>query len=164
MKNEDLINIAHLISVGIITPNDYIPWCDKLILSEESPSELVMDLSIIREPKKASERLLAEAYKNFSEQYTVPVNSGHEEVCSIFLSYKMSSISWEQFLSKAIEITELKGSGWTVNDYQRFLNAYLENGKPKPIELAQSKYTEEAFAEDLASLKSYLEMFEIAAR
>ncbi len=164
MKNEDLLNIAHLISVGIITPDDYILWCDKLILNAESASELVIDLSLIKDPQKAYERLLTEVYKKIDQKYSVSINSGQSEVCSTFLSYKSSLITWEQFLYSAIEISELKSSGWQVNDYQRFLKAYLENGKPQSIELAQSTYVEEAFFEELSELKACLKMFEIEAR
>ncbi|WP_445357931.1 hypothetical protein [Microbulbifer sp. ANSA005] len=120
MSNRDLVTFATIISAGLIKSTDYIPCCDEIILREGEPSELIMDLSLLKDEDAAVKRLLSEAYGNFEENYP-SIETGFYEVCAKFLMYQSGEIDWSNFLESAIYIAEHGRCQWDAPDFQRFL-------------------------------------------
>lgn len=96
MSNKEIVTFASIISLGLITPEEYISCCDDIILKEDEPSELVMDLALLKDKDAAVKRLLDEAYSNFDEKYPIP---DFFEVCANFLKFQSGSIGRATFFA-----------------------------------------------------------------
>lgn len=157
MSNKELVVFSSIISAGLITPEEYISCCDEIILSEEEPSQLVMDLSLLRDKDDAAKRLLDEAYCNFEEKYPVP-EPGFFEVCSQYLKYQSDHITWAEFLRSAILIAEHGPCQWGANDFNRFLEAFVVSGESEILEKRQSEHLSGVLNEELEKVKLYRQM------
>jgi hypothetical protein len=159
MGNKELVTLASLISAGLIKSDDYIPCCDEIILREDSPSELIMDLSLLKDEDAAVNRILSEAYSNFEENYPLP-ETGYFEVCAKFLMYQSGNITWEEYLRSAIDIAEHGSCQWGANEFNRFLEAYLDSGSSEVLAQNQSEYLAEVLKEEIDEIGFYQNMIE----
>lgn len=159
MGNKEIVTFASIISAGLITPEEYIPCCDDIILKEDEPPELVMDLSLLKDKDAAVKRLLDEAYDNFEEKYPFP-ETGFFEVCAEFIKFQSGNISWSYFLRSAILIAEHGRCQWSVNDFNRFLEAHLENGESEILAKNQSEHIAGVLKEEIEEINFYRKMVE----
>lgn len=157
MSNKDLVSLASIISAGLITSDEYIACCDEIILTEDEPSELIMDLSLIRDEELAVKRLLSEAYGNFGEDYP-KLGEGFFQVCASYLRYQSGGITWEEFLRSAVLIAEHDSCQWSVSDFSRLLVAYMENGCDAALAKRQSEHMAGVLKEDLEEIRYYQEL------
>jgi hypothetical protein len=157
MSNKALVVLSSIISAGLITPEEYIACCDEIILSEQEPSQLVMDLSLLRDKADAARRLLDEAYGNFAEKYPVPA-PGFFEVCAEYLKYQSDHITWAEFLRSAILIAEHGQCQWGANDFHRCLEAFVASGESEVLAKRQSEHLSGVLNEELAEVELYRQM------
>ena len=157
MSNKALVVLSSIISAGLITPEEYIACCDEIILSEQEPSQLVMDLSLLRDKADAARRLLDEAYGNFAEKYPVPA-PGFFEVCAEYLKYQSAHITWAEFLRSAILIAEHGQCQWGANDFHRCLEAFVASGESEILAKRQSEHISGVLNEELAEVELYRQM------
>lgn len=157
MSNKELVVFASIISAGLITPEEYISCCDEIILSEEEPSQLVMDLSLLKDKDDAAKRLLDEAYGNFEEKYPVP-EPGFFEVCLEFIKYQSDHISWAEFIRSAILIAEHEPCQWGANDFNKFLEAFVASGESETLAKRQSEHLSGVLNEELEEVELYRQM------
>lgn len=159
MSNKDLVIFASVISAGLIKSGDYIPCCDEIIIKEDEPSELIMDLSLMTDEGEAVKCLLKEAYDNFEEKYPLP-DPGYFEVCAEFMRFQSGKIDWGDFLRSAIDIAEHGPCQWTAYDFRKFLDAYIENDSSEIIAENQSQHMEGVLKEDIEEIGFYIEIVE----
>ncbi|SFM37354.1 hypothetical protein [Marinobacter zhejiangensis] len=157
MSNKELVVFSSIISAGLITPEEYISCCDEIILNEDEPSQLVMDISLLKDKDEAARRLLNETYDNFEENYPVP-EAGFFEACSEYLKYQSNHISWEEFLRSAILIAEHGPCQCSANDFNRFLEAFVASGKSEILAKRQSEHLLGVFKEELEEVEFYRQM------
>ncbi len=157
MSNKELVVFSSIISAGLITPEEYMSCCDEIILGEEEPSQLVMDLSMLKDKDEAARRLLNEAYDNFEEKYPVP-ETGFFEICAEYLKYQSNHISWAKFLRSAILIAEYGPCQWTANDFNRFFEAFLASGESEILAKRQSEHLLGVLKEELEEVEFYRQM------
>ena len=159
MSNEKLVIFSSIVSAGLITPEEYIPCCDEIILKEEEPQEWIMDLSLMKDKDDAAKRLLDEAYNNFEEKYPVP-EIGFFEICSEFLKFQSGASGWGDFLRSAILIAEHGRCQWSEHDFARFLDAYVASGESDILATNQSEHLSGVLKEDIEEIKFFQEVVE----
>ena len=157
MSNKDLVIFASIISAGLIKPADYIPCCDEIIVNEEDPSELIIDLSLMKDEDAGVKRLLSEAYGNFEEDYPLP-DVGFLDVCASFMKFQSGRISWETFLRSAIDVAEHGRCQWSANDFCRFLDSYMASDSNDVLTTNQSQNMAGVLKEDIEEINFYQEM------
>ncbi|WP_298208461.1 hypothetical protein [Acidovorax sp.] len=151
MSPDQLVTLASLVHSGSIGVPCYIAWCDELIREESAPPAWVLELSIERTPRKAAEILLAQANYVMSERWYI-LETSHLASAYEFLRYRSHRMSWEDFLRTAIRISHTKYSVWPTSDFERFLEAYVENEFASSVEYAQAKHLEQVLDEELHEL------------
>lgn len=159
MSNKEIVTFASIVSAGLITPEEYIPCCDDIILKEDEPSELVMDLALLKDKDAAVRRLLNEAYDNFGEKYPFP-ETGFFEVCAEFIKFQSGNIGWGDFLRSAVHIAEHCRCQWSLSDFNKFLESYLENDESEILAKSQSEHLAGVLKEEIEEVEFYRKMVE----
>jgi hypothetical protein len=159
MSNKDLVIFSSIISAGLITPEEYIACCDEIILKSNEPPALVMDLSLMKDKDAAVNRLLTEAYDNFEEKYPFP-ETGFFEICAEFFKFQSRQIGWGDFLHTAVCIAEHGRCQWSASEFNKFLEAYLDNGESEVLENRQSQHMLGVLQEEIEEIKRYRKMVE----
>lgn len=154
MNNKELLTFAAIISVGLITPDEYVSCCDDIIREDDEPSALVLDLALIKDNDMAVQRLLAEAYGRFEEDYSFD-DQGFYEVCSEFLKYKEGKIGWAKFLGSAMDIADHDGCHWSASEFKRFLDSYESSGDSSVVAQNQANHLAAVFEEELVDIEYY---------
>lgn len=160
MTPDQLITLASLIDTEAIGFPCYADWCDALIRAENAPPAWVLELSVERTPRKVAEILLAQANYVMSERWHI-LETGHLATAYAFLRYRSGRTSWEDFLRTAVLISHAKYSVWPTSDFDRFLEAYVENELASSIAHAQAKYLEQVLDEELNELASLHAVFSL---
>ncbi|MBH0059480.1 hypothetical protein I6F65_21345 [Pseudoalteromonas sp. SWXJZ94C] len=159
MSNKEIVIFASIVSAGLITPEEYISCCDDLILKEDEPCELIMDLALLKDKDAAVKRLLSEAYDNFEEMYPFP-ETGFFEVCVEFIKFQSGNVGWSDFLRSAILIAEQGRCQWSADDFNRFLESYLANDESEILTKNQSEHLAGVLKEEIEKIDLYRKMVE----
>lgn len=160
LTDAQLLTLACLINAGAIGPGQYIGWSEQRIIERDSPPFWVLQLSAEWEPRQAADLLLQEAHYVMDGRWHI-LEWGGAEIAMLFLRHRQNLISWDAFLNGAINIASRKPSPWIAHDFQRLLDAYLENDKYPSMAFNQAELIEQILDQELSELNTLATSFSL---
>ncbi len=151
-----LTKLFFLIQSEYLTSEQYIPWCDSLIMKLDEPPIWLLDLSVIHSSEEAA-RYLRKAFRDEFETLLTLSDTNILYFISNLLSETKSNANWYDFLSRSFSETDCENDENAMDIMRTFMEDFLSTGKSYKVRNEQVAYFTSKYKAEIRELNDLYE-------
>ncbi|WP_411344479.1 hypothetical protein ACE3MZ_23425 [Paenibacillus sp. WLX1005] len=154
--------MALMISTGLLTDKQYIPFCDEMIEKMDTPPYWIMELAVLRDAKEARD-MIYEYIADVADTSFLEIQYDLHAAC-LYVKYKRNSSDnpreWSTFLMEIAHFADAyQMLRHDCSYYYHLLDMYESSNDAKSSELRQSAAFAKEFENEIAQIRQWYEPF-----